>query len=48
VVVRDDGSEYREQGATVDRVTAIDLDGPGGRVTVTLVDDAVRSATVGS
>ena len=26
----------------VDRVAAVDLDGPGGRVIVTLVDDAVR------
>ena len=41
-VVRDDGAEHREQGGTVDRVAAVDLDGPGGRVTVTLVDDAVR------
>src|ERR1700733_14854803 len=41
-VVGDDGPEHRQQGGPVDGVAAVDLDGLGRRVAVTLVDDAVR------
>lgn len=41
-VVRDDGLEYLQQCGLVDRVAAVDLQDPGCRVAVSLVDDAVR------
>src|ERR1051326_697335 len=40
-VSRDDRTNHLQQGRLVDRVASIDLDRPGGRIALALVDDAV-------
>jgi hypothetical protein len=47
-VVRDQGTEHREQRGRVDGVLLVDLDPECGHGVLARVDDAVRVGTVGS